>query len=445
MNMRKKLYPTEPLKCWKKAKELRVKYYRDYATAHEKGGLRWAGSAVAYDAVPAGLGDDVYPITGEPYGASVAVDASYARRCHEAVEEKGYARDLCSYMRNYWGSILINQYAFGGPFQKPDFLWTIHLCCSHGKWYQEVSKLEGGLPYYAIDISSGPFYEWDENISQYQFRPKEHRIQYQVDQIQEGIEWLEKITGRRIDDEKLIEAVYNTCESTSLWAQICTLNKAIPAPMDEKSMYSFYVFTALEKSKKEFVQFYRELKDEIEDRVARGIAAIPNERARIMTDIQPPWPFLKIFRYLEKFGCVSIGSLYSFGLMAIWQIEKDGTLNGRVTPRSQGIEIKDREQALKILVDWSMSQFMATIFFSHQLKSDLMIKIAKQWQCDGAILHYNRGCEGLSLGVAENKLALSEAGIPVTSYEGNMGDDREFDLSGTHDRIDSFMETIGLK
>jgi benzoyl-CoA reductase subunit B len=131
--------------------------------------------------------------------------------------------------------------------------------------------------------------------------------------------------------------------------------------------------------------------------------------------------------------------------MAIWQIEEDGTLNGRVTPRSQGIEIKDREQALKILADWNMSQFMATIFYSHQLKSDLMIKIARQWHCDGAILHYNRGCEGLTIGVAENKLALSEAGIQVTTYEGNMGDEREFDLSGTQDRIDSFMETIGLK
>lgn len=445
MKMRKKLYPTEPLKCWQKAKELREKYYRDYATAHEKGGLRWAGSAVAFDAVPAGLGDDVYPITGEPYGASVAIDKKYALRCQEAVEEKGYARDLCSYMRNYWGSILIDEYAFGGPFPKPDFLWTIHLCCSHGKWYQEVSRLEGGLPDYVIDLASGPFYEWDESIGQYQFRPKEHRIQYLVDQIQEGIEWLEKVTGRKMDDEKLIEAVHNTCESTSLWAQICTLNKAIPAPMDEKSMYSFYVFAALQKSKKEFVQFYRELKDEIEDRVARGIAAVPSEKARIMTDIQPPWPFLKIYRYLEKFGCVSIGSLYSFALMAIWQIEKDGTLNGRVTPRTQGIEINDREQALKILSDWNMSQFMATIFYSHQLKSDLMIKIARQWHCDGAILHYNRGCEGLTIGVAENKLALSEASIPVTTYEGNMGDEREFDLSGTHDRIDSFMETIGLK
>ena len=40
----------------KKAKELREKYYRDYATAHERGGLRWTGGAWSFDAIPAGLG-----------------------------------------------------------------------------------------------------------------------------------------------------------------------------------------------------------------------------------------------------------------------------------------------------------------------------------------------------------------------------------------------------
>ena len=338
----------------------------------------------------------------------------------------------------------MDEYVFGGPFPKPDFLWQFHICCSHGKWYQEASKLEGGVPYYCTEWNTGPYYQWDETIGQFQPDPKEYYITYMVDQMQEGIEWLEKVTGRTYDDEKLIQAVYNSCETTSLWAQICTLNKAIPAPLDEKSMFSFYVFAALQKSKKEFVEFYRELKDEVQDRVDRGIAALGNERARIMTDIQPPWGFLKIFRYLEEFGCVSIGSFYSFTLMGAWQIEKDGTLKGKDTPQSKGIKIKDREQALRIIADWNLGSFMGSLFTTHKVKSDFMIKIANQWHCNGAIMHYNRGCEGLTLGVAENRLALAEAGIPVTSYEGNMGDEREFDLADTEERINAFMESLGL-
>lgn len=41
------------------------------------------------------------------------------------------------------------------------------------------------------------------------------------------------------------------------------------------------------------------------------------------------------------------------------------------------------------------------------------------------IPHYNRGCEGLSVGIAENRLGLLERGRKVMTYEGNMGDERE--------------------
>jgi benzoyl-CoA reductase subunit B len=37
-----------------------------------------------------------------------------------------------------------------------------------------------------------------------------------------------------------------------------------------------------------------------------------------------------------------------------------------------------------------------------------------------------------------------KAGYPVMSFEGNMGDDREFDEARTMARIDAFMETLGM-
>ena len=60
----KALYPTEPLKLWKKAKELREQYYMNYARAKENGGIRWSAAGWSFDAIPTSLGDDVYPLTG---------------------------------------------------------------------------------------------------------------------------------------------------------------------------------------------------------------------------------------------------------------------------------------------------------------------------------------------------------------------------------------------
>lgn len=427
-------YKTEQLKCWNKAKELRNKFYKDYATAHERGGLRWAGGAWSFGAIPAGLGKDVYPLTGEPYGASIAFDKDFSLRCMEAVEKKGYARDLCSYMRNYWGSIIIDEWAFGGKFPKPNFMWQDHICCSHSKWYQVASELEGGIPTFSIDVAVGPYN-----------KVKEHKIDYLVNQMLDGIDWLEKTTGRRYNDELLIEACKNEFRSTSKWAKICELNMTKPAPLDEKSMYSLYVLGTLAKHSGEFADFYDELYDEIKYRVDNQIAAIPHEICRLMSDTQPPWGFLKIFRYLESFGAVSVGSLYTFGLIGVWEDKPDGSWGARTTPMEKGIEITSREQALRLLADWNLSKPEWQHFYSPHLKSEMMIKIAKQWKLDGIMLHYNRGCEGLSLGIAENRLALIEAGFPVMTFEGNMGDEREFDEAQAKSRMDSFMETLGFK
>lgn len=426
-------YKTEPLKSWSKAKELRLKYYQDYQNAKDKGGLRWTGGAWAFDSIPAGLGRDVHHITGEPYGASIAFDKKLSLECLEAAEAKGWARDLCSYMRNYWGSMYLNKYAFGGEYPQPDFCFQDHICCSHGKWYQHVAEYKK-IPYFCIDVSVGPYKDIDEN-----------RLMFVVNQMYESIEWLEKITGRKYQDELLIEAVENECRLTSTWAEICCLNMARPAPLDEKTMYSLYVHGTLAKHSKDVADFYEELRDEVKYRVDNQIAAVANERCRLMSDTQPPWGFLKVFRYLEKFGAISIGSLYTFGLIGNWETKPDGTWGPRTTPMQKGEKITTRDQALRVLADWNLSKPEWQHFYDPNLKTDMMLQIAKQWQLDGVMLHLNRGCEGLSCGIMENRIGIAKAGVPIMTFEGNMGDEREFDEKRVMVRIDSFMETLGLE
>ena len=426
-------YPTEPLKLWAKAKELRETYYMNYARAKEKGGLRWSGSAWALDALPAGLGKDVYSLTGEPYAAAVAHDRKFAKECMDAAESYGFARDLCSYMRIYWGGMHLNKYLFGGDFPKPDFIFQTQICCSHSKWYQHVAK-EELVPQFYVDVGVGPYKDMNKQ-----------RLDYVTNQLHDGIEFLEKSTGRKFDDELFINAVKNEMRSTSRWADICALNKVKPAPLDEKTMYSLYVLATLSKSSQWCADFYDELYDEVKDRVARGIAAVPNETARMMSDTQPPWSFLKIFRYLETFGAVSVGSLYTFALEGIWEDKPDGSWGGRSLPWENGVELKDRDTALRLYADWNLSKPQWQHFFDPRLKTAMMLRIIKEWQVDGVMLHLNRGCEGLSLGIMENRLGISQAGVPIMTFEGNMGDEREFDEVRTQARVDAFMEQLGLR
>ena len=432
-------YKTKGLDCWGKAKELRMKYYKDYAEAHDRGALRWEGGAWTFDAIPQALEGEVHVLTEEPYGASCGANPEVQVRYQEAAEGKwGCARDLCAYLRNYWGSIVLDEFIFGGKWPKADFIFQNHICCSHAKWLQVAAELEGGkVPYFCFDVGVGAY----DKIG-------ERQINYVVGQLHDGIEFLEKATGRKLDDEKLIRNVYNTYRSACYWAKTCELNKAIPAPLDEKTMFSLYVLGTLEKSNEAMADFYeKELYPEVKDRVANQIAAVANEQCRMLGDSQPPWGFLRVFRYLEKYGVVSVASLYTFSLIGWWKVNENGNLVPYPTLEEQGITIKDRDHALRLLTEGELKgKLMWAPFYGATYKNDIVTKMAKQWKCDAAIIHLNRGCEGTAQHQMEMKIALANMGMPILTFEGNMADEREFDETRTHRLIDLFVsETLGLK
>ncbi|MDZ4247627.1 MAG: benzoyl-CoA reductase, bzd-type, subunit O [Dehalococcoidia bacterium] len=426
-------YQTRPIKLWQKAKELRANHYKEIMTARENGRLIVTGGTDGVSCLPAGLGDFVY-LGGEPWGATIAMDPVLSTQCVEAVESKNFARDMCAYMRNYWGSMFINKSPFGGEFPKPDFCLQLGFCDSHHKWFQQVSEYFK-VPYFAIDMPLGFFGE--DNY--------DRRLEYLMGQLLDAIEWMEKVTGRKYDDSKLIDAVTYDIESSALWSQICCLNKAIPAPLDEKAMFSLYIIAVLIRHEKISRDFYLELKAEMEERVRDKIAAVPTETVRLMHDSQPPWYFLKLWRYLEEFGAVVVGSFYSFTLSGTLEKQPDGTWAAGKTPAERGITMKTREDAVRVLADWYLKKNVTHEFSLPWIKNNEMIEWAKEWSVDGFIIHLNRGCEGTAFGQMEARHQLLKSGIPVMTYEGNMADKREFNESQTLDRIDAFMESLGLK
>lgn len=430
-------YKTRPLKCFKKAKELRDEHYKDLMTAKEKGKLIVTGGTEGFVSLPAGLGDYVY-FGAEPYGATVAADEAFSLHCMEAAEARGYARDLCAYMRNYLGSMYLNRFYFGGgPFPKPDFALQMHICDTHAKWHQ-LTTGHYKIPLFTIENPSAPdVYQGKKG--------QELRHKFLASQLYDSIEWMEKITGRKYDDQKLIEAINNECRSTSRWAQICILNQAIPAPLDEKTAFSLYVLAIITRHKKNVADFYDELKAEVEERVKDKIAALATERCRLFHDSQPPWPWLDLFRYLEKFGALSVGSQYLFGLGGAMRDTENGTFVAAIPPEERGIVLKTRDDAVNALASWYVEHPLSQIMHFPEVRSDQLVRMMKQWHAEGMLIHLNRGCEGTAIGQMENRLALQKAGIPVMTYEGNLADKRELDPKQITDRIDAFMESLGLK
>lgn len=333
-------YETRPLQCWNKAKELRYNFFKEFSTGRKQGKIVSLGGTLWCDCLLHGIGDVIH-LGGEVYGAAVGSDPPFAQACAEAVEAKGYSRDLCAWTKSYWGSVLLDRYYFGGTFPRPDFVITRHICDSHAKWFQTIAE-HYDVPFFAMEMPVGN--QCDER--------QDERVEYAVAQMQEAIEWLEKTTGRKFDDERFIEAVYNEWESGRTWAEVCALNKAIPAPLDLKSIYSLFVIAAQARHRKETVEFNYILRDEVKERVQKGIAAIPAERCRLVTDVPPPFYFLGIYRHAENYGAVFVGSEYTFCLAGSWEVRDDGHWSPAKSLKEMGIEMKTREDALGVMARW---------------------------------------------------------------------------------------------
>ncbi len=428
-------YETRTLECWPKAKELRMSFYKEVARARELGKILVSGGSAVIQALPAGLGDYIF-LGGEPYAASVSTDMAFQQSCSEAVEARGFAQDMCGYVRMYLGSMYRNQFFFGGEFPRPHFCLQMTVCDSQGKWFQQVSE-HLGIPYFSID------YPGSRNGDDWYDRG----IKYLVDQFNEAIEWMEKVTGRTYNDELLIQAVRNECMSTSLWADVCCLNKNVPAPLEHKSMFPLWVIGVMMRPRKDAVDFYSILRDEVRERVKKGIAALPVEQCRIMDDNIPPWFMLEMYRYLERYGAVAVGSHHTFFLAGSFETGPDGSLVRARTPDERGLPLRTREDALRAYAIWHMEKHFFSDQFSSEVlpKPEMFVRTVREWKCDCAIIHQNRGCEGNSQGGAEDRLALLHAGIPVLTYEGNMVDKRELNMVQIKERFDSFMENMGVR
>ena len=128
-------------------------------------------------------------------------------------------------------------------------------------------------------------------------------------------------------------------------------------------------------------------------------------------------------------------------------IDKKGKMVSYPTLEEQGITIKDRDHALRLLAEGELKgKLMWAPFYGANYKNDIVTKIAKQWKCDASIIHLNRGCEGTAQHQMEMKIAVQNLGLPVMTFEGNMADEREFNEGRTTRFIDLLVtETLGLK
>ncbi|MBI4830757.1 MAG: 2-hydroxyacyl-CoA dehydratase [Candidatus Lindowbacteria bacterium] len=352
---------------------------------------------------------DVIPVYPENHAAMCGAAKMGVELC-EIAEGLGYSRDICSYARCDIGSAVTGKSPIMG-LPKPDFL----LCCNNTcgmvtKWYEALARLFN-VPLVFIDT---PFIH-DEITA--------NAVDYVKSQIKRAITQIESIVGKRFDIERLSDVVAVSGESARAWGDVLKTCRHIPCPMSAFEGFFLMAPIVTLRGKREVVDFYEELKRELDERVANGIAAVPGEKYRLLWDNLPIWFKLRNLseKLLSQKACIA-ASTY---------------LSGWV---SYDLDPKDPIDAI------ARSYSSAFINQSLPYRARMLRDLVEEYTIDGIIFHSNRSCRPYSLGQYDMKEMLTEwSGVPGVLIEADMNDERAYSDGPILTRIEAFIETLKPK
>ncbi|MBI4296831.1 MAG: 2-hydroxyacyl-CoA dehydratase [Chloroflexi bacterium] len=424
-----KRWETRPLECWDKAKEMRRNWDKSVVDAESKHELIAQGNPPWPMGFPA-----IRVISDNPLGSMIAFRSDkFARECRVACEVRGWGREMCGYKLNRFGSMYRDLDIGGGKFPKQDLIIPLPAPCDlHTKRGQA-----------AMDFTKAP--RWQADAPMHTDTPDPERdgamAENSIGNILDQIEDIERITGQKFDDERLIETLKSMWIYKSLAGEVCCLMQNVPSPLGQKDLYSFYTLGGLVKSDPaETKALWTMIRDEVKWRAEHQIAAVATERFRWVESMPPPWHFLKYYRYMEKYGAVCIGSSYSHSIGGPYEW-RDGIYVSQKTPLELGWPLNTREDAIRALTLSGRAPGR-----TDDLRTQGITDMAKAFKVDGAILPLWRGGVGCVYGHREEGLALSAMGVNVMYYEGSQpGDRTDMDENRMLDQLDVWMESEGLR
>lgn len=348
----------------------------------------------------------IIPIYPENHGAICGASKVAVDLC-QATESVGYSQDLCSYMRCDIGSSLTSKSPIGG-LPRPDFLVCCNnICGTVVKWFQIQSRYYN-VPLFFIDT---PFIH---------HTAQSHAIEYVKKQMEEFINFLEKVTKKKFRENKFKKILLQAKEGVALWKEILNLNKNQPAPMSCFDAFIYIAPIVTMRGTQKLVSFYKKLKGELEQRVEDRIGAISKEKYRLIWDNIPIWFEMRnLANTFASYGTNLVADTYT----TAWTFE-DLNVN-------QSID--------------SLARTYATVYLNLgvELMAEKMIQLINNFEADGFVMHSNRSCKPYSLGQYDMKrIVAKKTNKPGLIIEADMTDSRAYFDAQTKTKIAAFMEML---
>jgi benzoyl-CoA reductase subunit B len=332
-----------------------------------------------------------------------------------AAEELGYAADNCAYVKADIGCILKGITPTDGKLPTPTLILCNFVGCNtYLKWFEHLAKLQKA-PLYVIDV---PFMRADH--------PSRSDVDYVVKQLQETVQKLEQLTGRKFDHDRFRQAVDCSRRSEELWSQIKHLARRTPSPFDAyfdaiTLMGPLYVYRA----RPEGVEFFEAALAELQAKSNAGHGVYEKEHFRLVMEGPPPYPYFRTFRDMfAKWQACAVASTYST-VGGLWEF-------GFRHDPDHPFESVATHMIEQNVTNRNMLQ-----------RYDQIRRYVEEWNADGLIIHFVKSCRLFSAGQGDMRdYFTKQLGVPTLYIESDLEDPRYFAEAQTRNRIDAFFESL---
>jgi benzoyl-CoA reductase subunit B len=405
-------------------KEMIAGHYDALAQAKDE------GRKVIYTFVPGNLTElmrsfDLLPVLPEINALQSGMRKLSGDYISEA-EKHGHSEDVCTYVKCDIGMLKKgNVGPTGKKLPEPDLLLLSYTgCFNFMKWF-ELLRQEYDCPVAMLHVP----YQADD-------RTHQHHRDYVVDQLRnEVIPKLETVSGRRFDLDRLRERLTLSARAEDDLVWVLESAKNIPSPIDAYFGGVYYIgpmFTAF-RGTSEGVDYYRTLRHEIEDRVARGKGPVTphgelaEERYRLVLEGPPNWTsFREFWQMFHEEGAVVVASSYT----------KVGGLYDRGFRHDPG-------RPLETLADYCMGCYTN---LSLPARLDLLETYIREYRADGFMINSVKSCNSFSVGQLLMLRQLEErTGVPGGFIESDLVDPRYFSAANIKNRIESYLQMLEQK
>lgn len=402
--MANKIEPLANSPIAQKSRKIMRSYYKDAIEAEgSERKIAWITSGGPVEPLQA---MDIIPIYPENHAAMIGASKMGEDFCSKT-EDMGYSSDLCSYARSDISCAKFKGGPVGG-LPRPDML----ICCNNIcgtvlKWY-EIQARYFRVPLFILDTPICHT-EYSSEIAEY--------VEAQVD---EYIAFLEQVTGRKFDYDRMNEVGKLSYDAMDLWRKILDTTVHRPSPMSAFDAFFFLSLVVTLKGTQVCVDYYTELLKVMEDRVKQNIGVVPDEKYRLLWDNLPVWYGLRWLsdKFAGHNACL-VGDTYTAAFCErLDYLDRDNFLGSLA------------EAYTRIYLNIGVDQMAAKV-----------LDMVDFYMADGFVMHSNRSCKPYSFGQMDiMEIVRKKAGIPVLMIEADMVDPRSFSQSQIETRIDAFME-----